>query len=65
MYYRFYYEENSKMWSEETNINNTILGSKEGAGKGSRNSPGRLNIVKKRFLSLNMYLSNLFQLFFK
>ena len=56
------------MWSQETNINSTILGLKEGAGwvrMGERHSPERLNIVKKRFLSLNMYLSNLFHLFFK
>ena len=56
------------MWSQETNINSTILGLKEGAGwgrMGKGHSPERLNIGKKRFLSLNVYLSNLFHLFFK
>ena len=53
------------MWSQETNINSTILGLKEGAGRGLGHSPERLNIVKRRFLSLNIYLSNLFHLFFK
>ena len=36
-----------------------------GQDGGGGHSPERLNIVKKRFLSLNMYLSNLFHLFFK
>ena len=53
------------MWSQETNIDSTILGLKEGAGWGRGHSPEHLNIVKKRFLSLNMCLSNLFHLFFK
>ena len=34
MYYHFYYKEDSKMQSQETNINSTILGLKEGAGWG-------------------------------
>ena len=34
MYYHFYYKEDSKIWSQETNINSTILGLKEGAGWG-------------------------------
>ena len=65
MYYHFYYKEDSRMLHQETNINNTILGLKKGAGWGRGHSPEHLNIVKKRFLSLNMYLSNLFHLFFK
>ena len=39
MYYNFYKKEDSKMWSEETNINSTILGLRAGAGRGRRHSP--------------------------
>ena len=48
------------MWRDQHNY--TILRLKEGAGRGvGAHWPERFNIVKKRFLSLNMYLSNLFQ----
>ena len=33
MYYHFYKKEDIQMWSQETNINGTILGLKEGAGR--------------------------------
>ena len=38
LYYHFYFKEDSKMKSEETNINSTILGLKEWAGRGKGHS---------------------------
>ena len=40
MYYHFYYKEDSKMWSEETNIKSTILGLRDGAGMGGGGGGG-------------------------
>ena len=51
------------MWSEETNIIIPFQGWRRGQAGGGGTLAEHLHIVKKRFLSLNMYLSNLFHLF--